>query len=139
MGIKDIARTDVVTVDIETPVPEIAQVMRDERVGSVVVLDGKDTVSGMITDRDIVTFGFTIDEDPRTLVANDLLATNVFSVPSDAGVNDVIDRMAAEGVRRVPVVDGGDLVGIVTLDDLVLLLSDELGDLASVIRSESPP
>lgn len=139
MTIADIARTDVVTVDIETSVPELARVMRDEGVGSVVVLDGKETVAGMITDRDVVTFGFTIDDDPRTLVANDLLATNVFTVPSDAGVGDVIDRMADEGVRRVPVVDEGDLVGIVTLDDLVVLLADELGDLASVIQGESPP
>ncbi|MFB6154472.1 MAG: cyclic nucleotide-binding/CBS domain-containing protein [Haloferacaceae archaeon] len=139
MSIIDVARTDVVTVEPETPAQEIARLMRDERIGSVVVVDGKGSVAGMVTDRDLVTYGLTADEDPRELIANDILAPHVFSVESDATVFDAVTRMSEEGVRRIPIVDDGELVGIVTLDDLVVLLSREFQRMASVIENESPP
>jgi CBS domain-containing protein len=139
MSIIDVARTDVVTIDLETSAPEIARIMRDERIGSVVVVDEKGNVAGMVTDRDLVTYGLTGDDDPRELIANDILAPHVFSVTSDATVFDAITQMSEEGVRRCPLVDDGDLVGIVTLDDLVVLLAQEFQRLASVIEHESPP
>ncbi len=138
MSVLDIATTDVVTVEPETPVPDIARIMRDERVGSVVVVDDKDVIAGIVTDRDIVTYGFTRDRNPRKLIANDLLAKNVFSVDPDASVGEVCRRMSEEGVRRVPLVRDGKLVGIVTLDDLVVHLAAELESLASVIEGEFP-
>jgi CBS domain-containing protein len=145
MQISDIARTDVVTVDIETTLPEVAHVMRDERVGSVVVTDGKGGVAGILTDRDVVTYGLTRDEDPRRIIANAILARHVFSVAPTDDVRDVIRQMREERVRRVPLVADGDLVGIVTLDDLVCHLADEgralaeqFADLGAVIEAESP-
>ena len=139
MSILDVARTDVVTVGLETSAPEMARIMRDERIGSLVVVDDKGNVAGMVTDRDLVTYGLTGEDDPRDLLANDILAPHVFSVDPNASVIDVIHDMSEEGVRRCPLVDDGELVGIVTLDDLLVLLSREFQRLANVIEAESPP
>ncbi|WP_416839504.1 cyclic nucleotide-binding/CBS domain-containing protein [Haloferax sp. DFSO52] len=138
MLVKEIAQTDVITVDVETPLLEVARTMRTERVGSVVVVDGKGVVAGVLTDRDIVIYGVAGNRDVGDLVANDIFSTNVFSVPPDAGVTEVVDMMHDEGVRRVPVVSDGDLVGIVTLDDLLCHISRQLEELADVVRGEFP-
>jgi CBS domain-containing protein len=138
MTIEEIARTDVVTVDQEATLTEIAHVMRDERVGSVVVVDARGTVAGMLTDRDLVVSGLAEDRNPDECIANHILSTNVFSVKPDDDVASVARRMRDEGVRRVPVMRGHDLVGIVTLDDLLVHLADELDCLVSVVKSEFP-
>ena len=138
MVIGDIARRDVVTVDLEATLTDVAHVMRNERVGSVVVVDGKGTVAGLLTDRDIVVSGLAEGRHPDDCIANDILSTNVFSVPPDADVVDVVRRMREQGVRRVPVMRDGHLVGIVTLDDLLVHLAEELDCLVSVVRGEFP-
>lgn len=136
--ISDIARDDVVTADIEATLTDIAHVMRDQQVGSVVVVDGKGTVAGVLTDRDLVVSGLAEGRHPDECIANDILSTNVFSVAPDADVADVVRRMREQGVRRVPVMAEGDLVGIVTLDDLLVHLVEELDCLVSVVRGEFP-
>jgi CBS domain-containing protein len=138
MAISDIARNDVVTVDQEATVTDIAHVMRDERVGSVVVVDGKGTVAGLLTDRDLVVSGLAEGRHPDECIANDILSSNVFSVDPDDDVATVVERMREQGVRRVPVMRDRDLVGIVTLDDLLVHLVGELDCLVSVVRGEFP-
>lgn len=138
MVIDDIARSDVVTVDLEATLTDIAHVMRDERVGSVVVVDGKGTVAGLLTDRDLVVSGLAEERHPDECIANDILSSNVFSVRPDNSVASVVQRMREQGVRRVPVMRNRDLVGIVTLDDLLCHLADEFDCLASVVRGEFP-
>ncbi|WP_142856832.1 CBS domain-containing protein [Salinigranum halophilum] len=138
MAIEDIAHRDVVTVDLEATLTDVAHVMRDERVGSVVVVDGKGTVAGLLTDRDLVVSGLAEGRHPDECIANDILSTNVFSVDPDDDVADVARRMREEGVRRVPVMRDRDLVGIVTLDDLLVHLGEEFDSLVSVIEGEFP-
>ncbi|WP_136602415.1 CBS domain-containing protein [Salinigranum halophilum] len=138
MAIEDIAHRDVVTVDLEATLTDVAHVMRDERVGSVVVVDGKGTVAGLLTDRDLVVSGLAEGRHPDECIANDILSTNVFSVDPDDDVADVARRMREEGVRRVPVMRDRDLVGIVTLDDLLVHLGEEFDSLVSVIKGEFP-
>jgi CBS domain-containing protein len=138
MTVETIARTEVVTVDLEATLAEIAGVMRDERVGSVVVVDGKGTVAGILTDRDLVVAGLAEGRAPDTCIANDILSTNVFAVDPDTDVASVARRMREESVRRVLVMRGHDLVGIVTLDDLLVHLGEEFDCLTSVVRSAFP-
>jgi len=68
-----------------------------------------------------------------------VMTTDVATVGPDEGVMDVVRLMCEESVRRVPLVDDGRLVGIVALDDLLVLLAGELSNLAGVVESESPP
>ncbi len=139
MTVGDLARTDVVTADTEATLSEIARIMNEEGVGSVVVVEPDGSPCGIITDRDLVTYGLATDRDPDRTIANDVMAFNMFSVDATTGVFDAIGRMADEGVRRVPVTANGELFGILTLDDFLVLLSGELANLASVIEGESPP
>jgi CBS domain-containing protein len=138
MTIADVARTEVVTVTPDAPLDEIGRLMHRETIGCVVVLDGGKP-RGVVTDRDVAVYGVGSDRPAEELLARNVMEENLFHVDVDDSVRGVIRRMRRRSVRRVPVTDDGELAGIVTLDDLLVLLADELADLAAVIESESPP
>ena len=137
MNVRDIASVDVVTVGIDDTVRAAAVRMRDARVGSVVVLDGRGDPAGIVTDRDLVVYVCDPDRDPDTTTVNDVMAREVVSVGPGASVFEAAAAMAEAGVRRVPVLADGDLVGIVTLDDLLPAFADGIADLAAVVEAES--
>ncbi|WP_332899863.1 CBS domain-containing protein [Haladaptatus sp. CMSO5] len=140
MTIRDIARPreELVSATKETPVTELATMMRERTVGSVVIEERGKPI-GIVTDRDLAMKIVAAGKNPRDLTAVDVMNGNTITVNADAGVFDVCRTMRESGVRRVPVMDNGELAGILTLDDIIVLLEDELHDLSEVIRSESPP
>lgn len=137
MTIGDFARREVVTAGPDVSLLEVAGLMATANVGSVVIVDGRRPL-GIVTDRDLVLDVLGLDRDPAELSADEVMSEDL--VVADAGddVLDVLRRMHEAGVRRIPVMDGERLSGIVTLDDFVALLAEELGSLAGVIEAESP-
>jgi CBS domain-containing protein len=143
MDISAIVREDVVTVYMDDTLLDVAEVLRLEGVGSAVVLDPHDEVLGIVTDRDLVVYGQEFAESLEQTTVNQVLSMAVFSVSPDTHLLDLTEQMRESGVRRVPIMDDGDLLGIVTLDDIVVHLanqldSPELQNLAAVIENESP-
>ena len=137
--VRDLANRKAVIASSDATLRECAQVMRDEHVGSVVVVDRKAKWRpvGVITDRDIVVEAVAVGLDPATLTAGDVAATPVTTVREDEDILDALARMREGGVRRLPVVDAEDqLSGIVTLDDLLQALAEQLDSVARVISAE---
>ena len=124
-----------------TPLNGAARLMRENHVGSLVVVDetgGKRIVVGMLTDRDIVTSVLALDLDCSTLNVEDMMSTDVVTVRESDSLIDVMQIMRRKGVRRVPVVGPeGELLGLVTLDDLLGVLAQEVGLLVSAIETET--
>lgn len=135
MTIKDMARPDVVTVEPGASAAEIAAVLEEENVGSVVVVEGDEPV-GIVTDRDLALHA--VGEDATSVTASDLMPDDLFTVETDERIYDVLEAMREAGVRRVPVVEDGKLAGIVTLDDFIVLLSSEFDLASGVIQSGIP-
>lgn len=137
MAVIDIARTNVVTVDPAEPVADVIRRMHGEAVGSVVVVDDDDPV-GMVSDRDlamaVLDESFDAEKTPIAEVVDDEAVT----IDADAGVYDLVELLSQKGLRRVPVVEDGELVGIISLSDVVVLLGMELQHVATAIRSSSP-
>lgn len=106
-------------------------------VGSVVV-ERNDEPVGIVTDRDLALEIIADGADFTDMTARDVMARDPTTVDADDGIFEVCRLMRKQGIRRLPVVDDGKLTGIVTLDDLMVLLDDEMSDLSEVIRSESP-
>lgn len=136
MTVRKFARKAVVTAAMETPVRELAGQMKAEGVGSIVVVSDSKPV-GVVTDRDLVVYALA--EERRDLTARDLMDEDLFTVDARDDVFTVARELRERGVRRAPVVEYGDLVGIVTFDDLVVVLANELQNLAGVVEAESPP
>lgn len=137
MPINDLARSDVVTADPGTAVGDLARTMADEGVGSVVITDG-DEPTGIVTDRDLTVRVLGEAMDPTDLTAEDVMSEDLATVESDVGFYEAAELMADHGIRRLPVIEGGVLVGIITADDLTELLADEEQKLADIIRAQRP-
>jgi len=137
MTIRQISRTDVVTVDPDTPVPDVAATMGDHSIGSVVVTEAG-TPTGLVTDRDI-GLGVWEHDDPTNVTAAEVMTADLVTVDVETGIYDALRTAEGANVRRLPVVDGDELYGIVTLDDFVVLLSGEFDSVADIIQAESPP
>jgi CBS domain-containing protein len=138
MTVADLMRKEVVTTSPETPVNEVATAMRDENVGSAVVVEDN-IPAGLVTDRDIAVRVAADQLDPAAMPAENIMTEDLVTVDVDTGVFELCSRMCGEGIRRIPVVDDGELAGIITPDDLTVLLTGALRNLAGVIEAESPP
>jgi len=138
MTVADLARRDPIAATRKASIAEVATLMRDEGVGSVVI-EEDDRPVGIVTDRDITVKITAEARDPHEVTAEDVMTENPVTVDVDTGVTELVELMAEHGVRRMPVVDGDDLYGIITLDDLARLLVDEQQSLSAVIEAESPP
>lgn len=105
------------TVDAGEPVANVAKVMRDQAVGAVVVLHGE-KVKGIVTDRDIAIRAIAERKDPWNTRVGEITSEDLAALSPDDPVDDAIKMMRAYAVRRLPVVEGGKPVGIVSIGDL---------------------
>ncbi len=120
-------------------VVEAAQVMRDEHIGSLPITDGN-TLVGMITDRDITTRVVAEAADLASTSVGDVYSQDLVSVEPDKDLEEALQLMARHQVRRLPVVEGGRLVGIVAQADIALILSEDekkTGELVEAISERS--
>lgn len=136
VDIEDVVQTDVVTAEPDTPAPELAEKMAEEDVGAVIVVD-RDEPVGVVTDRTVALALRKGDVSERT--ARDLLSEDLVTGTTTMTVFDALDELSEANVRRLPIVDeDGSLEGIVTLDDILVLLGTELEKAAAIIRNQSP-
>jgi CBS domain-containing protein len=140
MSVGEICNRVVVFTLRSTPLQDAARIMREHHVGSLVVVDentrGRVPV-GILTDRDIVVAVVAKEVDPRTLTVGEVMAGELLTVREEDSVFDALRLMRGRGIRRVPVVTPtGTLAGIVTLDDLLETVAEELNDIVRAIASE---
>ncbi len=137
MAVIDIARTNVVTVDPAESVADVIRRMHGEAVGSVVVVDDEDPL-GLVSDRDLAMAVLDETFEAENTPVGDILDEETVTVDADAGVYELVELLSRKGLRRVPVVENGELAGIISLSDVVVLLGMELQHVATAIRSSSP-
>jgi CBS domain-containing protein len=140
MAVGDICNREVVVCERGSSVVAAAQLMRQHHVGTLVVVEeqGEQRLPvGIVTDRDVVVEVVAKEIPFDAVSVGDIMSFDLLTAREEDDLWDTLAGMRARGVRRVPVVDdAGGLVGLVTVDDLLDLLAEELGALARVIRRE---
>ena len=140
MPIGEICNREVVIAEKSLPVVAAAQLMRTHHVGDLVVVEereGRRHPVGIVTDRDIVVEVVAAGVNPEALKVGDIMGASVATVRESEGLFETLRYMRDKGVRRMPVVDAaGALVGILTLDDLLSLLAEEMMELAKLVSHE---
>ncbi|WP_328564193.1 CBS domain-containing protein [Streptomyces coelicoflavus] len=129
--VRDIMTGDPVTVEPLTSVTEVARIMRDRDLGAVLVTEG-DRLRGLVTDRDLVVRSLAEGGDPEQTTVAGACSDDMVTVRSDEELGHAVALMREHAVRRVPVVDDGHPVGIVSLGDLAMERDPEsaLGDIS---------
>ncbi len=139
MSIAGICNRRVIVLDKEQSVLEAARLMREHHVGDVIVTttNGQRRPVGIVTDRDVAVSVVALGLDPNIITVGDVMYRQLVTAPGDQGVFETIQQMRQKGIRRLPVVDdGGLLIGIITLDDLLQLLAEEFGEIGRLIGRE---
>jgi CBS domain-containing protein len=117
-SIRDVMSTDLVTVNPPTMMFEAARVMSVARVGSVLVMQG-DTLAGIFTERDVLRSFEHLRADPaRVSPVSEWMTRDPVTISPNASVGEALDRMLDGGFRHLPVMEGGTLVGVVSMRDL---------------------
>jgi CBS domain-containing protein len=139
--IASICNRSVAFTTRETTVAAAAKLMRHGHVGSLVVVDrmngGKRMPIGIVTDRDIVVEVIATGLDPAVITVGDIMAQEIVVGRESDSVLETLEIMRFKGVRRLPTVGpDGQLIGIVTVDDLLEVLAEELSELAKIVAHE---
>jgi CBS domain-containing protein len=129
MSLQKFCTRPVVTVSPEQTIAAACQLLREKNVGCLVAVEeGKPR--GILTDRDIALKVTGEHKDPQHTKVRDVMTNNPLSISVNKTLHDLTAIMRTHHVRRVPIVDGGGkVVGLVTLDDLLMLLGQEMADI----------
>lgn len=116
--IRDMMSTDVVTCTPQSNLYEAAVKMKDHDIGIIPIVEGQKLV-GLITDRDLVIRGCAAKLPDSTAVSQ-LMTTHIETISPNDQIEGVAQRMAANQIRRLPVVENGNLIGMISLGDIAL-------------------
>jgi CBS domain-containing protein len=140
MLVGKICNREVVFVEPDTSIAEAARLMREHHVGGLVVVkekSGKRVPVGIITDRDLVIEVIAAGVDMSDITVGDIMSDQLVTAREGDDLLETLKMMRARGIRRLPVIDDdGALAGILTVDDLIDLFSEQIADLARLIAFE---
>lgn len=118
--IQDVMTHDPVSLSASAPVTEAAQAMRDSAIGDVIVLDDGNQICGIVTDRDIAVKVVADSKDASSTQLGEICTRDVTTLTPESSVGEAVKIMSERAIRRIPIVDGGRPVGIVSLGDLAV-------------------
>jgi CBS domain-containing protein len=140
MNVGEFCNRTVIVAEAQDTVADVAMLMRDHHVGSVVIVAGRTeprTPVGIITDRDVTVCVVAEGLDASQTRAAEIISSALYAAREEQDIETVLQQMRARGVRRVPVVDDHDVLqGIFTFDDLVEWSAEHMLELSRLVQRE---
>lgn len=138
MLVRDYANINVICCEADTPIADVAGLMRRHHVGDVLVVDtqqeGARVPIGIVTDRDILIETVALGIDAKLFSASDLMTAPVTVIQENASLGEALAIMRGKKIRRLPVVNhAGGLFGVITADDAINLIAAELSMIAALV------
>ena len=139
MQVREIMTKDIVMADINDTIIDVAKLMAHHNIGCIPVTENGEKVLGVITDRDIVVEMATHSYDPYNTLATEIMSNNVYHVRPDVDVKFAFDLMKKQQVRRLPVLDNGKILGMLSLGDLAVAASKHQTEISEALTEISMP
>ena len=121
MVIKDVMVTDVVQVSKDQTVKDAGGIMKSKAIGCIVVTENGKIV-GIVTERDIIHKVVAPNLNPTKTLVKDIMTPNVITLGESNAVEEAVDLMEDKNIKKLPIAEGGKLVGIVTMTDLIRIM-----------------
>lgn len=137
MNLSELCQRDILTLSAEAPVRKAAEMMRTHHVGALALTEPEDPtrVVGVVTDRDLVIHLLAQDRSPQEQNIGAFSTVHLIRVPGTATVHEAVKAMTQHGVRRIFITEpNGRLMGLLSIDDLLVTLAEELSGLAQGLR-----
>jgi CBS domain-containing protein len=125
MLVGEIMHSDVKTASSSDSFADVAKMMRLHGISSIVVLDGK-KLEGIVTERDIVNLVAEGGDPNTTTVEHGMTRRDLVTVDPKTELSDAAEQMVSRNIRHLPIVDGGNVVGIVSIRDMTRWAAEEL-------------
>ncbi|MHA1960455.1 MAG: CBS domain-containing protein [Candidatus Thorarchaeota archaeon] len=122
MRVRNFMTSVIITADTNTPVSKAVKLMAAEDIGSLIVTRG-DVLEGIVTQRDVICAMLLSDEVYRTLTLEDIVSTPVVTISPDADLGQAVSLMDSTGKKFLPVIEGHEIIGIVTSTDIIRILA----------------
>ena len=122
LQVKDFMTSLVITTEIDTPVVDAAKLMAIDDVGSLIVTKS-DVLAGIVTRREIIGARLFSEESYQSLVIGDIMTTPVVTIGPEAELGQAIGLMNQTGKRRIPVIEGNDIIGMISTTDVIRVLA----------------
>ena len=122
LQVKDFMTSLVITTEIDTPVVDAAKLMAIDDVGSLIVTKS-DVLAGIVTRREIIGARLFSEESYQSLVIGDIMTTPVVTIGPEAELGQAIGLMNQTGKRRIPVIEGNDIIGMISATDIIRVLA----------------
>ena len=140
MNILDLCNQHVISTGRDTDITEASRLMREHHIGSLLVVDyqqDRPVPVGIITDRDIVVEVLAEELAPEKVTVGDVMSSQLVCGKADASLWDAMKLMRMHGIRHLPILNNDEaLVGIITVDDIMMILASEFTELVRVIGKE---
>ena len=136
MLVKDVMKREVIAINPDISIREASKVMSQHNIGSLLVLDDEKLV-GILTERDILNLvakGENLDE----VKVKDVMSRNVITIESDKKIEDAVDLMLKHKIKKLPVMESGKIVGIITTSDIIVAEPKLIEAIASLISLRIP-
>jgi signal-transduction protein with cAMP-binding, CBS, and nucleotidyltransferase domain len=135
--LNEVINRNVVTISPTAALSEASYMMMNEDVGALVVVDTDMSPVGMITDRDLVVSAMAEGVNPDEVTVEEIMTKDVITVDEDTDIFEMLSILSENSIRRLPVTRGRKLKGIVSVDDLIVVVATELVNLAMALSSKS--
>lgn len=137
LTVGDLCNREVVRTAEHESIRQAARRMRKHHVGDLVVVDDREVPIGILTDRDLVVGPLAEGRDVDALTVSEVMSRRLVVAAEEEGLDEALHRMRSKAVRRLPVVNvEGDLVGILTVDDVLRVLNEELSKVVRLVMRE---
>lgn len=137
MQVNKIMNKDVVSCSTSCTARDIASRMKDHHVGAVLILEDGGDVKGIVTDRDIALNVVADSKDPATTPVTEFMTSRPYSISSNSDMESALKMMNKQKIRRLPVVENGKVVGLLSWSDLAVELKEEFDEFMDIEQSIS--
>ena len=140
MRVKDCMCKKVIKTNSDITLKEVAKLMEENDIGVIPVCNQENNVIGCVTDRDIITRCIATDKDCNTTKVSEIMTKKVIKVTPDTDISDAIETMSTNQIKRLPVIENNEIVGILSIGDLAQnnhISSKEVGNTVECICSEN--
>lgn len=118
--VEEVMTKNVFCVNKDATLREVAKVMRDKQIGDVLITEQDGTLCGIVTDRDVVVRAVAEGKDPDTIRVTDISSEKLVTLDKNASIDDANKLMRDKAIRRLPIVENGKPVGILSIGDLAV-------------------
>ena len=138
MSLREFCQRKVISISPECNIVEACRLMDSNNIGCLVVQE-RGKLCGVLTDRDIALKVTGANKDPQKTKAREIMSRSPVRIPVEQNLQQLTNLMRVHRVRRVPIVDSGDeVLGIVTMDDLIAQISGAMSDLGNAVTESLP-